>query len=183
MSVVDDLTRLPTHDDGLCEELRHSGPLACLVDVDGLIWVNDQHGHVVGDRALATVAAELLQVVQPFGSVFRVGGDEFLVLLRDLDAKGVLDLAARIVTSIRALRIPYRRRDRPEATVLDVNVAIVRADHAFAKGAFYQHGLVGSARDWIGERVYREKLRVGLGSGTVVDLSSAEDLPWAEAVD
>jgi len=32
-----------------------------------------------------------------------------------------------------------------------------------------------------GERVYREKLRLGIAAGIVLDLSSAADLPWSEA--
>jgi diguanylate cyclase (GGDEF)-like protein len=179
--LVDKLTGLRTHKDDLREELRRSGPLACLVDIDGLIWLNDQYGHVEGDRALAAVAADLLQSVQPSGSVFRVGGDEFLVLLPGLDLVAASALGARIVASIRGLQIAYRRLDRPERTFLEVNVAIVRADRAFVQDAFYQYGIAGSTRDWIGERVYREKLRLGLSAGIVLDLSIATGPPWTEA--
>lgn len=51
------------------------------VDVDGLKQVNDRHGHSEGDRLLAMVAKWLLQQTQQ-KNVYRIGGDEFVILTR-----------------------------------------------------------------------------------------------------
>ncbi len=51
-----------------------------LIDIDHLKAVNDTMGHAVGDRLIETVGSRLAQVVKE-GTAFRIGGDEFAVLL------------------------------------------------------------------------------------------------------
>src|SRR5688572_23643244 len=112
--MTDALTGLRTHRDGLRDAILAHGSACCLVDVDALIWVNDQHGHVEGDRVLVTLAQYLEQsLAERAASVFRVGGDEFLVLLPPMDSSAAGEVAVGIVAGVRALQIPYRRVDRP----------------------------------------------------------------------
>ncbi|WP_448909743.1 GGDEF domain-containing protein, partial [Holdemania massiliensis] len=71
------------------ERLRKNGISICCIELDmnGLKQVNDTLGHAAGDRALREIASALKTVFlcrQP-DSVFRVGGDEFCVLLSDVD--------------------------------------------------------------------------------------------------
>jgi len=62
------------------------------VDLNKFKQINDQYGHVVGDRLLIAIARRLRAAVRPSDSVARLGGDEFAVLLehvahqRDVDA-------------------------------------------------------------------------------------------------
>ncbi|NCN84737.1 MAG: EAL domain-containing protein [Sphingomonadales bacterium] len=76
-----------------------------LVDLDRFKQVNDTLGHPTGDALLKLVAERLLKVVGQAGEVCRLGGDEFQIMLRDCDDRGVLgDLASKI---IRSLSQPY----------------------------------------------------------------------------
>jgi diguanylate cyclase (GGDEF)-like protein len=64
-----------------------SGALIYL-DLDAFKPVNDRHGHAAGDAVLKAVAALLLRQVRASDLVARHGGDEFVVLLWNIDAAG-----------------------------------------------------------------------------------------------
>lgn len=58
-----------------------AGPAVLVLGLDRFRRINDMHGHAAGDRVLMTVAKRLLAVVGSDGSVGRIGGDEFGVVL------------------------------------------------------------------------------------------------------
>ncbi|WP_158195893.1 diguanylate cyclase domain-containing protein [Stappia indica] len=71
------------------------------IDLDRFKQVNDSWGHAIGDLVIRTVSARILDVVGDRGMSARVGGDEFIVLLREgLDRSSVLALCDRIVASV-----------------------------------------------------------------------------------
>jgi diguanylate cyclase (GGDEF)-like protein len=82
---------------------RHGGGLAvCLVDLDRFKAVNDTHGHAAGDAVLRAVAANLARVREE-DAAFRLGGDEFGLLLIEPDADaGAALVADRISAAIEA---------------------------------------------------------------------------------
>jgi len=67
-----------------------------LVDVDHFKDVNDRHGHEIGDRVLAHLAATFRAEARSADSVGRLGGDEFAILLPDTDVRGAVQLAERL---------------------------------------------------------------------------------------
>ena len=76
---------------------RVGRPLAlCLLDVDGLKRVNDTRGHPAGDELLQAAAGSLRQG----GEAFRVGGDEFAVLMPGRDESGALLAAESLLARI-----------------------------------------------------------------------------------
>lgn len=57
----------------------------CYLDLDGFKPINDRHGHPVGDQVLIEIAERLRQEVREGDTVARMGGDEFVLLLADMD--------------------------------------------------------------------------------------------------
>lgn len=68
------------------------------IDLDGFKAINDRYGHSAGNEILQVVAHRLAEAVRPRDAVARVGGDEFVVLLRDVTDEGHAEqVAHRIV--------------------------------------------------------------------------------------
>ncbi len=100
---TDDLTDLPNRR-ALDEEIAHalagarsSGrPFAIvMVDVDRFKFINDTHGHAVGDATLAAFSARLAGALREPDRAYRYGGEEFCLLLAETDAAGARTLAER----------------------------------------------------------------------------------------
>jgi diguanylate cyclase (GGDEF)-like protein len=67
-----------------------------LIDIDHFKAINDRHGHLVGDRIITQVAAELGRVLDPGTPLFRYGGEEFAVMLADSGPDDGAHLAERL---------------------------------------------------------------------------------------
>jgi diguanylate cyclase (GGDEF)-like protein/PAS domain S-box-containing protein len=85
------LANRPLFDESLEQALtrarRHSYEVVVLfVDVDGFKQINDAYGHDAGDEALRVIATRLQSCARESDLVARRGGDEFLLLLSDIDA-------------------------------------------------------------------------------------------------
>ena len=74
------------------------GPTALFyVDLDGFKPINDRYGHDVGDGVLRVAAQRLLEHVRANDTVARMGGDEFVVLVEDIEsAEQVEQITARL---------------------------------------------------------------------------------------
>jgi two-component system, cell cycle response regulator len=118
-SLHDALTGLPNRR-SLIDDLRaalatsrHDSPRTlAMFDLDGFKTYNDTFGHLAGDQLLARVGHRLLELVAPHGRAYRLGGDEFCVLL---DPVAV----------------------RPEQIVADAGEALSEIGTGFSIGASY----------------------------------------------
>ena len=69
------------------------------VDLDNFKQVNDSLGHMVGDIYLQQAAEQMRQLVRPQDTLARVGGDEFVVVLQDVQGeRGAAQVAERLLT-------------------------------------------------------------------------------------
>src|ERR1700724_4085051 len=79
---------------------RYGLPLGLvMLDLHRFKEVNDKHGHPSGDEVLRAAATTLKKALRTSDSAFRIGGDEFAVLLPQTDANTALALSRRIETA------------------------------------------------------------------------------------
>jgi diguanylate cyclase (GGDEF)-like protein len=81
--------------------VKDGNPIALImIDVDNFKQFNDMFGHVAGDRALSAVAAILRKQFRPRDLLVRYGGDEFAVLLPEVDMELATTIANRVRTAV-----------------------------------------------------------------------------------
>ena len=73
-----------------------------LVDVDRFKQINDRAGHACGDRTLHAIAGALARSTRPGDVVARVGGDEFVALLRGVPVTAAVTVATRMLAAVRS---------------------------------------------------------------------------------
>lgn len=96
-----------------------------MIDLDRFKHVNDTLGHAAGDELLKQVAARLSRAIDRECEIGRLGGDEFQVMIPDIDDRGVLgELAMKIIAM---LRQPYSLEDG--RCVIGASVGIAIAPH------------------------------------------------------
>jgi len=91
------------------ELLRHRRPQSdtalLVLDLDHFKSVNDTHGHAIGDRALQAFARHCAGQLRADDLLARLGGEEFAVLLPEVDLATAIEVAERIRLSLRQLSI------------------------------------------------------------------------------
>jgi two-component system cell cycle response regulator len=107
LAVHDPLTRIRNRAtlaetmDRIVDEARNGAPGALIyIDLDHFKSVNDSFGHAAGDELLITVASVLTRTVRSGDILFRLGGDEFCVLMQALQLSEVKLIAERIRVNI-----------------------------------------------------------------------------------
>jgi diguanylate cyclase (GGDEF)-like protein len=89
-----------------CRE-REQGLALLLLDIDHFNLINQHWGHRAGDQVLAEVAASLRSQLRPADLLGRLGGEEFAMLMVDVDLEEALDRAETLRREIQALRGVY----------------------------------------------------------------------------
>ncbi|MEC3911197.1 diguanylate cyclase [Sphingobium sp. CR2-8] len=119
MAMADALTGLPNRRqfDIMLQALvgdaeRNASPLTCLmVDIDHFKRFNDSFGHDAGDAVLRAVGMVLADALRENGHAFRLGGEEFVVLMPGFSLDQALGRAIQIQRRIQNLRIDHHGRE------------------------------------------------------------------------
>ena len=107
--------------------LRHSRKVAVLfLDLDGFKHINDSLGHLKGDQLLQSVAARLLECVRASDTVSRQGGDEFVVLLSEVDEAEDAAITARRM--IEAVATAHSINDQELHTTTSIGISVYPDD-------------------------------------------------------
>ena len=120
----------------------------CFLDLDDFKPVNDNHGHDVGDKLLIEVASRIKECIREEDTVSRQGGDEFTLLLRDIESfKQCKETLDRVRD---ALAQPCIINDYPHKVTASIGTTIYPLDEAdldtlirHADQAMYQAKLAG----------------------------------------
>ena len=110
------------------EEARASGSMLAVLflDLDRFKHINDSRGHEVGDQLLRTVAERVLDTVRKEDEVVRMGGDEFIVILKNIRHTDIVnELASRIND---ALSAPVLIGAHPLVTTVSIGVSLFPRD-------------------------------------------------------
>jgi diguanylate cyclase (GGDEF)-like protein len=117
-ALLDDLTRLWNRRGGMellqqaieSSNGRRSLGL-CVADVDDFKQINDRYGHAMGDVVLRKLAAAIVDSIRPDDIACRLGGDEFLLALPEVDLEQLEAIMERVRTRVRSLVIRTRAGD------------------------------------------------------------------------
>lgn len=134
---------------------RYESPLSILIcDLDRFKAINDQHGHEAGDTALIHAARLLKTSVRESEVVCRWGGEEFVLLLANTNAKGAEALAERIRARFESSPLEFAGKQIPLTLTLGsaslqpadaFSDLVSRADQALYKGKLAGRNRVSTA--------------------------------------
>ena len=100
----------------------HSSVALLFCDVDRFKQINDTQGHAVGDQVLAAIARRLQNCVRQSDVVARFGGDEFVVMLEDIDSEQVAQRRAKELQT--AATHPIVVDGRPLSFGMSIGIAV-----------------------------------------------------------
>lgn len=185
LAYTDALTALPNRlvftervDFAIAMARREHGRFAVMfVDLDRFKQINDSLGHLYGDRVLVDVADRLKRCVREVDTVARYGGDEFVVLLHQADARGAEATARRI---LEALTLPVQLDELSFTVTGSVGIAMYPDDGATANdliknadAAMYRVKERGRASF----RFYQPQMNVDLLARMKIDHAMRQALP------
>jgi len=89
---------------------RHTMPLSVLaLDLDHFKDINDNYGHATGDVVLKSAAKQLKNTVRSSDQIFRMGSEEFVILLTNTDIEGAILLGERLRKTVEAMICEHKQ--------------------------------------------------------------------------
>jgi diguanylate cyclase (GGDEF)-like protein len=96
-----------------------------MIDLDHFKAYNDRYGHAAGDEVLRLVAQRIQAEIRPADRLYRYGGEEFLILLRDTGLEEGETVATRIARGITTLGMPHQRNEPWGVVTVSAGVAAI----------------------------------------------------------
>lgn len=96
------------------------------IDIDDFKKLNDTYGHLVGDRVLRVVSQTILSNIKPQDTVGRYGGEEFAVILKDINEENLKKIATTLRILINHSSVDLG--DKELATTVSIGCTLVRKD-------------------------------------------------------
>ncbi|QSX30464.1 EAL domain-containing protein [Shewanella cyperi] len=130
----DQLTDLPNrillHDrlSQACKTAKNKGRLVALflIDIDHFKYLNDSLGHHHGDVLIKQVAKRLESLIDTDSTLARIGGDEFVLVIPEIDSPGVIDSMAQAI--IRCMEEPFRLEGKEYQLSVSVGISVNPTD-------------------------------------------------------
>jgi diguanylate cyclase (GGDEF)-like protein/PAS domain S-box-containing protein len=115
---------------GAIEEAKRTGVMLAVLflDLDRFKHINDSRGHETGDKLLKAVSQRLRSTMRNEDVVVRMGGDEFIVVLRNVRSTDQVNDAASRITE--AMAVPVIVDGRPLVTTASIGVSLYPRDGA-----------------------------------------------------
>jgi diguanylate cyclase (GGDEF)-like protein len=120
-----------------------------LADIDHFKLVNDEHGHVTGDRALREVVRRISDCVGAFEPVYRLGGEEFLILLPGLHTEAAREVALSMWHAVRDTPIAGIRVTVSFGVASSEGTNAFDFDSLFAAADRALYAAKQGGRDWV----------------------------------
>jgi len=89
-----------------------------IIDLDDFKQINDTYGHLVGDFVLKKMVNIIKKLIREGDKIYRIGGDEFIVIFNRVNVKTVEKIIDRIVNTIKKTKLKYKN------DLIDVSVSI-----------------------------------------------------------
>jgi diguanylate cyclase (GGDEF)-like protein len=138
---------------------RYGQPLGLVtLDLHRFKEVNDKHGHPRGDDVLRAAAATLKKSLRTSDSAFRIGGDEFALLLPQTDSDQALALSRRVQTVFAEMLQPLQ---------LSVTVGMDHGVAIFPQDAEHSDQLIRIADERLYHLKHANHTKTGNGSGRI----------------
>jgi diguanylate cyclase (GGDEF)-like protein len=138
--------------------VRHGAPLSLVMfDIDHFKRINDSHGHLAGDYALATLARVVSDTIRQEDVFARYGGEEFAVICRGIDLPGAVAFGERLRRQVDTHLFYYD----DVALKITVSVGVASANDTMDERA----ALIGAADDALYQAKRQGRNRVVPASG------------------
>lgn len=91
---------------------RQNLPLSLLmIDIDYFKMINDNYGHLAGDKVLRDVCAAIKKTIRSDDVFCRYGGEEFVIIMRNTECQHAVNLAERIRKKVEDLEVQYEEQN------------------------------------------------------------------------
>ncbi len=162
-ALTDSLTGLGNHRafqedvaNALHDQVRGRGSVTLIMlDLDGLKAVNDAHGHQAGDDRLRVLAEALAESFRDSDCAYRVGGDEFAVVLPGISTWDALEATQRLQTALgaHALRVTAGIAQSSEmgdadGFIRDADLALIAGKRPTRPSRSFHPSLLSPRRSW-----------------------------------